>query len=247
MNHVRHLLASATRRLARIAGGLLLPVAVCAFAGEPQVVLVHRFTVAEPDEWVSIELRPSASVWHRGVSGSPTARMDEVRAVLGSLKGVAIGARCPGRTEGPIHYPCAFDVDVSRHESDGDTGDARESWISTTMYKLMRPEEGTVSALSTPSPAPGSIALAGDAGLLALVAPAALEAQCAQDRPLRVRVRVRPAPVADDGSSSHDAARRAHARTFPAQGVIVISTQPLRPQPTTTQPTKPAPNGKHSA
>jgi hypothetical protein len=246
MNHVRNLLASATRRLARIAGGLLLPVAVCAAAAEPPVVLVHRFTVAEPGEWVSIELRPSASVWYRGISGSPTARMDEVRAVLGSLKGVAIGARCPGRTEGPIHYPCAFDVDSSQHESDGDSGEPREGWISTTMYKLMRPEEGTVSALSTPSPAPGSFALAGDAGLLALIAPVAFEAQWAQDRPLRVRVRVRLAPVADDGISN-DSARRAHARTFPAQGVIVISTQPLRPQPLTPQPTKPALNGKHNA
>jgi hypothetical protein len=245
MNHVRNLLASATRRLARIACGLLLPVAVCA-AAEPPVVLVHRFTVAEPGEWVSIELRPSASVWYRGISGHQTARMDEVRAVLGSLKGVAIGARCPGRTVGPIHYPCAFDVDSSEHESGGDTGDARDNWISTTMVRLMRSEEGTVSALSTPSPAPGSFALAGDAGLLALIAPTALETQWAQDRPLRVRVRVRPAPVADDGSSN-DSASRAHARTFPAQGVIVISTQPLRPQPLTPQPTKPASNGKHNA
>ena len=103
-----------------------------------------------------------------------------------------------------------------------------------------------MSALSTPNPAPGSVALVGDAGLLALIAPAALEAQWAQDRPLRMRVRVRPAPVADD-RSSNESARRAHARTFPAQGVIVISTQPLRPQPLTPQPTKPASNGKHNA
>ena len=101
MNHVRHLLVSATRRLAWITSALLSPasLAVGAVAADLPVVLVHRFTVEEPDEWVSIELRPSASVWYRGVSGSPTARMDEVRAVLGSLKGVAIGAPLPGRTE----------------------------------------------------------------------------------------------------------------------------------------------------
>jgi hypothetical protein len=264
MSQVRHQRASTARTLARIVGGLLFPLAFFAAAGEPPAMLVHRFTIDEPDEWVSIELRPMATLWHQGINGSRTVRFDDVRAVLGSLKGVAIGARCPGRSEGPVHYSCALDVDVSHH---GDGADALEGWTSSTTYKLVRPDEGTVSALSAPNPAPGSIAVAGEAGLLALVAPEALEAQWAQDRPLRVRVRVRPAPVADDGSSI-DAARRAHAKTFPAQGVIVISTQSLRPlsaiakpaqpaiakpsQPAITKPaqpaiTKPAPNGKHHA
>jgi hypothetical protein len=260
MSQVRHQRTSTARRLARIAGGLLFPLAFFAAAGEPPAVLVHRFTIDEPDEWVSIELRPMATLWHQGISGSRTVRFDDVRAVLGSLKGVAIGARCPGRSEGPVHYACALDVEVGH---DGASADALEGWTSSTTYKLVRPDEGTVSALSAAAPAPGSIAIAGEAGLLAVIAPEAVEAQWAQDRPLRVRVRVRPAPMADDGSSSIDAARRAHAKTFPAQGVIVISTQSLRllpaiakpSQPATTattkpaQPaiTKPAPNGKHHA
>lgn len=247
MSQVRHERASTASRWARLVGAALLPLAFVAAAAEPPALLVHRFTVAEPDEWVSIDLRPTAILWHQGISGSRTVRFDDVRAVLASLKGVAIGARCAGRSEGPIHYPCAVDVDVRSY---GDSDDALAGWFSSTAYKLVRPDEGTVSALSTASTAPGSITVAGETGLLALVAPQAVEAQWAQDRPLRVRVRVRPAPVADDGASSIDAARQAHAKTFPAQGVIVISTQPLRAPPpaatnTLTKNPKPASNGKH--
>ena len=233
MSQVPQPRASTARRLARFVGGMLLfPVALLAAAAEPATLLVHRFTITEPDEWVSIELRPTTSLWHQGITGARTARFDEVRAVLGSLKGIAIGARCPGRSEGQLHYPCALDLEVGNDEG---SDDAYEGWTSTTAYKLMRPAEGTVSALSTAAPAPGSVALAGETGLLALIAPAALESQWAQDRPLRVRVRLRPAPVSDDGRSIA-AARTAHAKTFPAQGVIVISTQPLRPQPPAGMP-----------
>lgn len=221
MNHRRHHLASATARLAPIIGGVLLPAALCAAGSDAPAVLIHRFAIGEPHEWVSIDLKPTAALWHQSISGGPTARFDDVRAVLGSLKAIAIGARCPGRTEESVHYPCAFDVDVG-------SADVLESWISTTAYKVMQPGEGVVSAISTREPEQGSITVAGDADLIALMAPAALRADVAQDRPLHLRVRVRPAPVADDGRGNQ-AARGAHARTLPVQGVIVISTQPLRP------------------
>jgi hypothetical protein len=219
MNHLHHRLASATARLAPIIGGVLLPAALCAAGGDAPAVLVHRFTIDEPHEWVSIELRPTAALWHQRITGGPTARFEDVRAVLGSLQGIAIGARCPGRSEGSVHYPCTFDVDVG-------SGDVLESWISTTSYKLMLPGEGIVSAISTPMPGQGSITVAGEADL---IAPGALEAELAQDRPLHLRVRVRPAPVADDGRNAGTAGN-ARARPAPTQGVIVISTQPLRPK-----------------
>ncbi len=208
-----------------------------AAADDAPAMLVHRFTIEQPDEWVTIELQPTAALWHHRITGGPAARFDNVRAVLVSLKSIAIGARCPGRTEGPVHYPCAFNVDVRQH--DGTMG-ALESWISTTTYKLMQPGEGIVSALSTPRPEQGSISVAGEAGLLALVAPTALQAEFAEEgRPLRVRVRVRPAPVADEGDLAN-AKGKARATTGSTQGVIVISTQPLRPQPSA-----PAGNGGH--
>jgi hypothetical protein len=207
-----------------------------AAAGDGPAMLVHRFTIEQPDEWVTIEVQPTAALWHQRIAGGPTARFDDVRAVLGSLKSIAIGARCPGRTEGPVHYPCAFDVDVRQH--DGTIG-ALETWISTTTYKLMQPGEGIVSALSTPRPEPGSITVAGEAGWLALVAPVALQAELAEGRPLRMRVRVRPAPVADEGDLA-DAKAKARATTGSTQGVIVLGTQPLRPQPRV-----PAGNGAH--
>lgn len=230
MNDLHDLVASATARLARIISGVLLPMTFCAAGSDAPAMLVHRFTLEQPDEWVTIELRPTAALWHQRITGGPTARFEDVRAVLGSLKSIAIGAGCPGLTEGPVHYPCAFDIDVKLLEG---TGDALERWTSTTTRKLMQPGEGVVSALSTPKPEPGSIAVAGDAGLLALVAPAALQAQFAQDRPLRVRVRVRPAPVPEDGRHAGTAGN-ARARTAFARGVIVISTQPLQPNPPST-------------
>jgi hypothetical protein len=223
MNHLRHQLASATARLALIIGGVLLPAALCAAGGDAPAVLVHRFTIDEPHEWVLIELRPTAALWHQRITGGPTARFEDVRAVLGSLQGIAIGARCPGRTEESVHYPCVFDVDVG-------SGDVLESWISTTTYKLMQPGEGIVSAISTPRPEQGSITVAGEAALTALIAPAALVADLAQDRPLYLRVRVRPPPVPDDGRNAGTAGN-ARARPAPTQGVIVISTQPLRSKP----------------
>lgn len=71
MNQNQNPLASATRRLAWATAAFVLPVALCAAAGEPAKVLVHRFTLAEVDEWESIELRPTATVWHRRWSGGP--------------------------------------------------------------------------------------------------------------------------------------------------------------------------------
>ena len=204
---------------------LLLPTALGAAAGDAPSVLVHRFTLDEPFEWVSIELQPTATVWHRRTAGGATARVDDVRAVLGALEGIAVGVHCPGRTEGPVHYPCTFDVDI-RHHDDGSGGGAIEGWISTTTRKLMQPGDGVVSALSTPRPEPGSIALTGEAGLLALVAPASLRAEVSQDRPLRLRVRVRPAPVAEEASGA-GAIGKARGAAGPTQGVIVISTQPF--------------------
>ncbi len=200
-------------------------VILSANAGDAPAMLVHRFTIEQPDEWVTIELQPAAALWHRRITGGPTARFEDVRAVLGSLKSVAFGARCPGRTEGPVHYPCTFDVDVRHHDG---VGDGLESWISTTTHKLMQPGEGVVSALSTPMPEPGSIVVAEEAGLLALVAPALLQAEFAQGRPLHLRVRVRPAPVADEGDLAA-AKSKSRSTVGPTQGVIVIGTQPLRP------------------
>lgn len=216
-------LAAATNRLARIAGVLLLQMAFCAAAADAPDVLYHRFTLDAPGKWVSIELRPTAAAWHTSASGGASARTAEVRSVLGSLKGIAIGARCTGRTEESVHYPCAFDIDTRHH---GETGVPLEAWMSTTAYKLVQPGAGLVTAFSTREPEEGSIAVPGEADLLALVAPEALRAQFAQGRPLRLRVRVRAAPVPDDGRG----AVKPSATTGPTQGVIVITTQPLRPQ-----------------
>lgn len=199
-----------------------LTFATALHAAERRDDLVHHFTIDKPGEWVTIELQPTTTVWYpRGGRGG-AARVDDVRAVLGALKGVAIGTRCPGRTEGAVHYPCALDIDVRHHDG---LGDNLEAWASTTTHRQTHPFEGTVSALSTPHPESGALTLAGDPSLLALIAPAALHARWAEDRPLQLRIRVRHAPVADDGTSKSRSLARTN--TMSTQGVIVIGTQAM--------------------
>lgn len=223
MNRAQNRLASTAAKLSRVAGAMLLPLSFSAVAADASEVLVHRFTLNAADQWVSIDLRPSAATWHQGAAVGRMANAKEVRSVLGALKGIAIGVRCPGRTEDLVHYPCAFGIDTQHV---GGTVSPQGAWMSTTANKFTQPGAGIETALSTHMQLEGSIAVPGEAGLLALVAPEHVRAAFAEGRPLRVRVRVQPPPVPDDGRSGAD--RRTTTR--PTQGLIVITTRPLRPQ-----------------
>lgn len=225
MNRAQDRLASTSAMLARTAGVLLLPLSFCAAAADAADVLVHRFTLAAADQWVSIDLRASAGAWHKGTADGRLASAKEVRSVLGALQGIAIGARCPGLTKELVHYPCAFDIDTQRI---GGTRGPLGAWVSTTANKLTQPSANIETALSTPMQLEGSIAVPGEAGLLALIAPEDVRTAFAEGRPLHVRVRVQSSSAPDDVRSAADRA----AAKRPTQGVIVITTQPLRPEPT---------------
>ena len=80
-------------------------------AHEPETTLYHPFMVASPQQWadVAIELQPQG--WRVGRIDGPPASEAQLRAALGYLRSIEIGARCAGWVEGPTSYPCAVAVE----------------------------------------------------------------------------------------------------------------------------------------
>lgn len=92
-------------------------IARCAAQDEKQagtaygtIVLVHRFAIPEKLDWgkVSVDLFPAA--WQQGGADGPPASAAQMRVALRSLDSLEIGGRCTGQVNGPIGYPCGFEV-----------------------------------------------------------------------------------------------------------------------------------------
>jgi hypothetical protein len=72
------------------------------------LVLVHRFTIAEPPAWseVAVELAPGQ--WRVGGPDGPVASAWHLRTTLGALIAVEVGGCCSAWVDGPTAYPCGF-------------------------------------------------------------------------------------------------------------------------------------------
>jgi hypothetical protein len=72
------------------------------------LVLVHRFTIAEPPSWggVAVDLVPAQ--WRVGGPDGPAANAWQLQAVLAALIAVEVGGCCSAWAEGLTAYPCGF-------------------------------------------------------------------------------------------------------------------------------------------
>lgn len=99
--------ATLTAALVVLASAMAPPVAC---AQEDSVVLVHRFKLPAGLAWGRITVNLAPSQWRVGSADGPAASEAQLRAALGALNGISIGARCAGWVEGATSYPCGIAV-----------------------------------------------------------------------------------------------------------------------------------------
>lgn len=105
------------RKSSRLCRGASALLAICLSAAGGDVaaqeqpvplVLVHRFTIAEPPSWgdVAVDLVPAQ--WRVGGPDGPLANAWQLRMALGRLVAVEVGGCCSAWADGPTAYPCGF-------------------------------------------------------------------------------------------------------------------------------------------
>jgi hypothetical protein len=101
-------------RLCRIASTLLAAWLaggagqVAAQEQDMPLVLVHRFTIAEPPAWSEVTVALTPGPWRVGGPDGPVASAWQLQATLGALIAVEVGGCCSAWVDGATAYPCGF-------------------------------------------------------------------------------------------------------------------------------------------
>lgn len=106
--------------------------AVCAKEPAPTsqagAALYQAFVMPPKLAWGAVTLSLEPGAWRVGGVDGPQATEAQLRAALGALAGVEIGARCAGWVEGSTTYPCGFAI-RGLHAA----GDARSPFSAMAM------------------------------------------------------------------------------------------------------------------